>query len=383
MQCICVIGGYPSPARPTAMAFVREIAHGFARAGKDVVVVSPVPFPRCLDRQGYPFSKEEGRYASGGRVVVFRPATVSFSTLIRRPWMGPLNPTRLSAAFDEFAIRRTLKRQCVCPDVFYGHFIGNGIVASHVARRFDKPVFAGIGESSFSFVKDVGLNYYRREARKINAFVPNASHFVPVLRELFAISEDRQHVFPNGIDSTLFYPRDKISARVKYKIPEGAFVVGSTGHFIYRKGINRVAEAIRDLDDVCGIFAGRGGLPPVGSNVLFRKPVRHEELPEFLSACDVFVLPTLSEGCCNAIAEAMACGLPVISSNNIYVDDQLDETCSIRVDPLNVQALREAICELKINCEKRNRLAAGALERAKLFDINLRIRKMLALFFEE
>ena len=45
-------------------------------------------------------------------------------------------------------------------------------------------------------------------------------------------------------------------------------------------------------------------------NILFSGRVPHAEVVTWLSAADVFALPTLSEGSCNAVIEAMACGLP-------------------------------------------------------------------------
>ena len=58
------------------------------------------------------------------------------------------------------------------------------------------------------------------------------------------------------------------------------------------------------------------------------------------------MLPTLKEGCCNAIVEALACGIPVISSDRPFNDDILDENNSIRVNPENVDAIAAAINKL-------------------------------------
>lgn len=380
INVICIISGYPSLKRPAAEAFVKEIAHGFARAGKQVVVVCPVPFPMCRDREGYPYCEVEGEYPSNGKVIVYRPATLSFGGHFQHAWLGPFNPPRVAAKIRELVVLRTLARHHVVPDAFYGHFIEYGIIAARVAWHFGKPSFCGVGESGFDRCETVGMGYYRHGVKLVTAFIPNATHFVPVLEEKFGIPRVKMHVLPNGINLDLFKPGDKVTARKKYGIPSEAFVVGSTGHFIHRKGINRVAEAIRDLEGVYGIFAGKGPLPPKGPRVLFKQPIAHGDLPEFLSACDVFVLPTLSEGCCNAIAEAMACGLPIISSTNKYVDDQLDDSCSLRVNPLNVEELRSAILKLKENPDLCRGLAEGAIIRSKLFDLKVRISKILSVF---
>lgn len=85
----------------------------------------------------------------------------------------------------------------------------------------------------------------------------------------------------------------------------------------------------------------------------------------YLNAADFFVLPTLAEGCCNAIIEALACGLPVISSNLPFNDDILDENNSIKINPMDIQALRESMTMLIEDELLRNRLSDGALRQAK------------------
>lgn len=66
-------------------------------------------------------------------------------------------------------------------------------------------------------------------------------------------------------------------------------------------------------------------------------------MPRYLNCADVFFLPTLKEGCSNAIVEALACGLPVISSNKPFNDDILNEDNSLKIDPEKLDELIEAI----------------------------------------
>ena len=78
----------------------------------------------------------------------------------------------------------------------------------------------------------------------------------------------------------------------------------------------------------------------------------------------VFVLPTLHEGCCNAIIEAIACGLPVISSDLSFNWDILDKTNSILIDPNDVDGIACAIKLLKDDVQMRDSLSEGALKTA-------------------
>ncbi len=111
--------------------------------------------------------------------------------------------------------------------------------------------------------------------------------------------------------------------------------------------------------------------------ILLKDSIAHELLPDYLSASDVFVLPTLNEGCCNAIVEAISCGVPVISSNLPFNDDILDDTCSVRIDPSNVEEIKYAIGLLKNDEALRAKLAKGALKKSESLSIETRAKRVL------
>src|SRR5690606_33177489 len=126
------------------------------------------------------------------------------------------------------------------------------------------------------------------------------------------------------------------------------------------------------------IYIGSGELQPFGNDILFSGRLPHEEIVEYLNAADVFVLPTLAEGCSNAIIEAMACGLPIISSNLPFNDEILDESNSIRIDSNNVEEIANAINYLKENPTKRIKMSTSSLEKARELNINNRAKKIIS-----
>ena len=74
----------------------------------------------------------------------------------------------------------------------------------------------------------------------------------------------------------------------------------------------------------------------------------------------------------------MACGLPVVTSSGRHMDDIVDGDVAIRVDPGDVAALRDAILALQRDPERRARMAAACLRKARDFDIDERARRITA-----
>jgi glycosyltransferase involved in cell wall biosynthesis len=89
------------------------------------------------------------------------------------------------------------------------------------------------------------------------------------------------------------------------------------------------------------------------------------------------VLPTLHEGSCNVIIEAMACGLPIISSKIPEIEFQCDDSFSILIDPLNIDQLKHSIAILLADEEKIAKMGKAAIEHSKKFDLQQRAIKIL------
>jgi teichuronic acid biosynthesis glycosyltransferase TuaC len=143
---------------------------------------------------------------------------------------------------------------------------------------------------------------------------------------------DKIRVIGNGIDVVKFYPLAKSVAREELNIQENAKVLVSVGALVDRKGFYRVIEVLPALVAKYPelIYLIVGGDSPEGNirerlehqvktlkledNVRFlgAYPSEHIKIP--LSAADLFVLATANEGWANVFLEAMACGLPVITT---------------------------------------------------------------------
>jgi glycosyltransferase involved in cell wall biosynthesis len=264
------------------------------------------------------------------------------------------------------------------PDALYGHFMyPAGAVAVSLGTEMAIPSFPAAGEISLDTVDRIGKEQAQRELRRATAFIANSNHLAGLMYRDLGLAANRVGVFANGVNRRIFFPRNRSAMRRKYGLPPGLFLVCFVGNFQPRKGPRRVAEAIRNIDGVAGVFVGDGREPPEGENVLLSRRVPHEQVPEILSACDVFALPTADEGCCNAIVEAMACALPVVSSTGPFNDEILNAEVAIRLDPLDVSAIRAAIVRLRDNPGTRDAMSRAALDWSAGFDIDRRAKRIL------
>ncbi|MBI4727355.1 glycosyltransferase family 4 protein [candidate division TA06 bacterium] len=110
-------------------------------------------------------------------------------------------------------------------------------------------------------------------------------------------------------------------------------------------------------------FIARSGL---SSKVLVRESAAKEHMPHYYAAADVFVFPSLYEGFGLPVLEAMACGCPVIASNNSSIPEVVGEA-GIMIDPLNEVLWKEMILSVLSDQGLSQKLSAEGLERARLF----------------
>lgn len=378
-----ISAGYPSPGSPTSYTFVRQFAHAVVRSGIKCTVFSPVSLHDYLsNREGYPYFSTE-KVDDFGSLDVYRPRFISFGARAAYAKLGVLNPSFFTLRSYTNTILRVIQREGIRLDSVYGHFLYlGGAAAIRVGQHLGQPAFSGLGENTDGVnllwsIEPFGVKHAKKIVEGATKIIANSKLLTnSILREL-SYPPEKMKVFPNGTDLNSFKPSSKGDSRRRFGLPCDAFIVGTVGHFSDRKGQERVIEAIKSSESIKVVFAGQNIPYELSEQVLWNSPVNQDQMPEFLSACDVFVLPTLREGCCNAIIEAMACGLPIISSDRAFNDDLLSEDISIRVDPLSVDAIRDAIIALRDDPRRRERMAQGALEKSKLFDVSDRVKRIL------
>ena len=316
---------FPSQKRPTAGVFIRERMFR-VKLEIPVIVVSPVPwFPfQGVIRYWRPhFRPQPDKYEEQDSVQVYFPRFLSIPGLLK-------SCDGFFMALGSLPTLIKLRKQFNIIDAHFAY--PDGYAATLLGKWLKIPVTITLRGTEVPLSKMPG-----RKTRLLTA-LKNASRVFSVSDSLkqhvvsLGAESDKIRVIGNGVDVAKFYPLAKTVARAELNIPEDAKVLVSVGGLVDRKGFHRVIEVLPALVAKYPelIYLIVGGDSPEGNirerlenqvktlkledNVRFLGAYPSEQLKLPLSAADLFVLATANEGWANVFLEAMACGLPVITT---------------------------------------------------------------------
>lgn len=358
-RIVVVTNNYPSRARPNVGTFVANLVEQWAAQGVPLGVIAPQPYWSATTRAG----NLRGLPMEGEQAFVLRPGHMTYSA--RTLWPG-FSTARLSMAAFTGAVRKAAAKLPFEPAIAYAHFLfPAGHAALALARERRIPVVAALGEADFGeWEGHLGLARVRDTAQQFDGLLSVSRENADYVVAQYGVERDRIAVVPNAVDTERFHPRDRNEMRAKHGLPRDRRIVAFVGNFHERKGPLRVLEAIRPLSDVGAVFLGEGADTPQGEQVLFAGRVANETVPEYLSAADLYVLPTRAEGSPNSIIEAMACGLPVVSSDIPSLVETVPRDGALLVDPDDVEAIRAAVARIAGDTALRAAMGAAALAHA-------------------
>jgi len=210
----------------------------------------------------------------------------------------------------------------------------------------------------------------------------------------WSIPPSKVTVVPNGVDTRAFCPDSRKAAdvRAKYRI-EGMYCL-FVGQLRNRKGVDSLLRAFNEIDNnkmkcvVVGDGPERDKLEKLAddfklhSKVLFTGAVPFEDLTDLYAEAEFFVLPTVAEGSPLVVLEAMASGLPVISTKVSGIPEVIDnEQNGFIVPPRDVHALAECMRVLIEDDELRAKMSKTARKKTVAsFSWNAVARKTLAVY---
>ncbi len=184
---------------------------------------------------------------------------------------------------------------------------------------------------------------------------------------------ERMHIVPNAVDHDLFAPRDPAECRSLLGLDPNRPLAVFLGRAIEMKGAHDLIEAaarLRERDPSLQVaFVGTWGIEmPVEATryengtdapLLLREGAPKHELPAWLCAADVVVVPSRYEGFGLVALEALACARPVVLSRVGGLPEVVPEGIGVFTGPGDPESLAEGIWAVLSAPERALTMAAA------------------------
>ena len=168
------------------------------------------------------------------------------------------------------------------------------------------------------------------------------------------------NIIPTGINLKPYLQEyDQSLIREKYNIKDDTILIGSTGRIVWEKGYDQLLSLLENYDFGEKIFyilvAGDGSLRnkfikrieknKLESHITFIGNIKN--IPEFLSALDIYIQPSVTEGFPLSVLEAMATGLPIICSDAGGLKEMINnDLIGIKYKSEELNSLYQMLCKL-------------------------------------
>ena len=184
-----------------------------------------------------------------------------------------------------------------------------------------------------------------------------------------------------GIDTAHFIPQpDAMQKRKELGLQDKKMII-SVGRLVHRKGQDNLIQAMpavmKKIPNAHLLLVGEGPYrkhleklvtkSSLEQNVTFAGRIMYDRLPSFLSAADLFAMPSRSrffglevEGLGIVYLEASACGIPVVAGNSGGAPDAvLEGVTGLCVDGTNIEQITAAIVEICSDAERASHMGAA------------------------
>jgi glycosyltransferase involved in cell wall biosynthesis len=202
----------------------------------------------------------------------------------------------------------------------------------------------------------------------------------------YDLDDKRARYIPNGVEQRFFTSRE-------YGV-HGQLRLLYVGTWLDQRGIFYIRDALRSLAArklaFAMTFAGPGAPAEeifrffgeeLKQHVFIRDVIPADRMQELYAEHDVFVFPSLMEGLPSVLLEAMAAGMPVITTETCGMTDVVENDFNgVLIPPADAKALEEAIVRLASSEELRDRLGNAARDSMQRYTWPRTARQLVALF---
>ncbi len=319
MKVLILSNLYPSKLEPTRGTFNLNL---FTELTKhcEVKLLAPVPWWGRVRRPGELFSAVSENHTG---------VEAEFPTYWSIPRVPSLHGRGLTASLRPHVARlhRTFPFDVILASWSYP----DAYAAARLAQEYSCPVITKVLGSD--------INELARfpALRKQILWTMNASFRTIAVSEALrqniismGIPEDRVIAHHNGVNGDQFTIKDLYEVRSRLGLPHDRRLICYVGNFKPEKGVDVLVEAMGNLKqesqkDIELVMVGGGPMEDslknrarqlgIENRIHFVGRKLHNQIPDWIAACDVFCLPSRREGCPNVVLEGLASGRPVVASN--------------------------------------------------------------------
>lgn len=389
MRILAISELLPREREPTFGIFVGRLLKEMIRQGATTTVLVPTVWcPRLLSRMKRWRRLRNLEKLAPTEFPAIAIACVRFPGNWFNRWWGSL---------VYFRIRKLAARlhRAQPFDVIYAvGFFPSGDAAARLSKLLGIPavcVGAGTDVNTTSRSTPALSEHFFRVARRLAGHIARGES---VALRIDEATGRKSRVIYGMVDFTYFFPagpaeRRRIRAELNLPLEKQIFLFA--GHLIPTKGVHELLDAFLQTHAkrpntflvLCGHGPEREKLEAKAStvsSVYFAGEVPPEEISRWLRAADVFTLPSYMEGMPNAVMEAMACGLPVVTTKVGGIPAALGQ-CegAILIPPKEVTSLAQTLTGLASDPTRVAQMAEAALQKARLdFGIENSGKKTLA-----
>lgn len=341
MKVLIVNNGYPNKKSPNNFVFVHNQSKALKENGYEVSVLN-------IDLRSIRWKRKFGIFKSVYDGIEIYNVSFPFVTRKLRLIGCFLN------MFFGIILAMWAKQNHGKFDIVHAHFgFASGYAGIAIKKIFNIPLV--ITEHSSKFLlndSDININWFLKAYVSANKIIVVSEALKKRMNE-FKISD--VVVIPNVIDTDLFYPVPNKDNK-KY-----TFI--TVGHLVSSKNQLMILESMKEMGCRCKLLViGDGYMKKSLKNyaddnkldVDFLGNIENIKLPDLYNRANCFVLPSFYETFGVVFAEALACGLPVISGNIGGVREIVNKTNGILVNPKSQKELGEAMRYMMKHSKKYN-----------------------------
>jgi glycosyltransferase involved in cell wall biosynthesis len=349
-------------------------------------------------------------YSTGEPAIIKRPSSWAEQLALWRPLLDTLprylHPNRrlIHWSTNWFPTRIDRDIQRLNPDIVHMHWINQGFVSIAALKNFNRPIVwtlhdcwpftggchypgachafeQGCGRCPMLasiFQPDLSRWTFSRKQRlwnNLNLTLVTPSQWMADMARGSQLFCDRHiEVIPNGLDTSLYRPRDRQTAREMFSLPKNRplLLYGAMNALNdTKKGFSLLIEALTHLSHIAAntgvelvIFGVAKGmhLPSLSIPARIVGNLRDEfSMALLYSAADLTVVPSIEDNLPNIVMESMACGTPVVAFATGGIPDMI--TCGVNgllASLGDTQKLASHLAELLNNEGRRNMLGEKA-----------------------